>query len=55
MIAVVIAATWLNMGSATLIYLAALQNIPARLYEAANLRARASSAGSGTSRSRRPA
>jgi multiple sugar transport system permease protein len=28
MISVVIAATWMNMGGATLIYLAALQNIP---------------------------
>jgi len=37
MISVVIAATWMNMGSATLIYLAALQNIPGELYEAADL------------------
>ena len=37
MIAVVIAATWMNMGGATLIYLAALQNIPGELYEAAEL------------------
>jgi multiple sugar transport system permease protein len=37
MIAVVIAATWMNMGAATLIYLAALQNIPGELYEAAEL------------------
>ncbi len=37
MIAVVIASTWMNMGSATLIYLAALQNIPGELYEAAEL------------------
>ena len=37
MISVVIASTWLNMGSATLIYLAALQNIPGELYEAAEL------------------
>jgi multiple sugar transport system permease protein len=37
MISVVIASTWMNMGSATLIYLAALQNIPGELYEAANL------------------
>jgi multiple sugar transport system permease protein len=37
MISVVIAATWLNMGGATLIYLAALQNIPGELYEAAEL------------------
>ncbi len=33
----VIASTWLNMGSTTLIYLAALQNIPGELYEAAEL------------------
>src|SRR5487761_1168183 len=37
MIAVVIASTWMNMGAATLIYLAALQNIPGELYEAAEL------------------
>jgi multiple sugar transport system permease protein len=37
MIAVVIAATWMNMGAATLIYLAALQNIPGELYEAAEI------------------
>jgi multiple sugar transport system permease protein len=37
MLCVVIASTWLNMGSATLIYLAALQNIPGELYEAAEL------------------
>ena len=35
--AVVIAATWMNMGGATLIYLAALQGIPGELYEAAEL------------------
>jgi multiple sugar transport system permease protein len=34
---VVIAATWMNMGSAVLIYLAALQGIPGELYEAAEL------------------
>ncbi|NJC74147.1 sugar ABC transporter permease [Planosporangium thailandense] len=34
---VVIAATWMNMGSAVLIYLASLQNIPGELYEAAEL------------------
>jgi len=34
---VVIAATWMNTGSATLIYLAALQSIPGDLYEAAEL------------------
>jgi multiple sugar transport system permease protein len=33
----VIASTWINMGSALLIYLAALQNIPGDLYEAAEL------------------
>jgi multiple sugar transport system permease protein len=33
----VIASTWMNMGGATLIYLAALQNIPGELYEAAEL------------------
>ena len=37
MISVVLASTWMNMGSATLIYLAALQNIPGELYEAAEL------------------
>ncbi|NUT38217.1 MAG: sugar ABC transporter permease [Hamadaea sp.] len=35
--AMVIASTWMNMGSAILIYLAALQNIPGSLYEAAEL------------------
>jgi multiple sugar transport system permease protein len=35
--AMVIASTWLNLGSAVLIYLAALQNIPGELYEAAEL------------------
>ncbi|MGW9197495.1 carbohydrate ABC transporter permease [Micromonospora chersina] len=35
--AMVLAATWMNMGSAVLIYLAALQNIPGELYEAAEL------------------
>jgi multiple sugar transport system permease protein len=33
----VIASTWLNMGGAILIYLAALQNIPGELYEASEL------------------
>ena len=33
----VIASTWMNMGSAILVYLAALQNIPGELYEAAEL------------------
>ncbi|WP_031518282.1 carbohydrate ABC transporter permease [Streptomyces sp. NRRL F-5123] len=37
LISVVVAATWMSMGSATLIYLAALQNIPGELYEAADL------------------
>src|ERR1700742_2129241 len=35
--AMVIASTWMNMGSAVLIYLAALQTIPGELYEAAEL------------------
>jgi multiple sugar transport system permease protein len=37
MFSVVIAATWMNMGSAVLIYLAALQSIPGELYEASEL------------------
>lgn len=37
MLSVVVAATWMNMGGATLIYLAALQSIPGELYEAAEL------------------
>jgi len=37
LLSVVIAATWMNMGSATLIYLAALKGIPGELYEAAEL------------------
>ncbi|WP_328667572.1 sugar ABC transporter permease [Streptomyces sp. NBC_00322] len=37
MLSVVIAATWMNMGGATLIYLAALQGIPGELYDAAEL------------------
>lgn len=37
MISVVIAATWMSAGGATLIYLAALQNVPGELYEAADL------------------
>lgn len=37
MFSVVLAATWMTMGGATLIYLAALQNIPGELYEAAEL------------------
>ncbi|MEE3922184.1 extracellular solute-binding protein [Micromonospora sp. BRA006-A] len=35
--AMVIASTWMNMGGAVLIYLAALQNIPGELYEAAEI------------------
>lgn len=35
--AMVLASTWMNMGGAILIYLAALQNIPGELYEAAEL------------------
>ncbi|MFJ3609987.1 MULTISPECIES: carbohydrate ABC transporter permease [Streptomyces] len=37
LLAVVVASTWMNMGGATLIYLAALQSIPGELYEAAEL------------------
>jgi multiple sugar transport system permease protein len=37
MLSLVLVATWANMGSATLIYLAALQAIPGELYEAAEL------------------
>ncbi|MFE1381813.1 carbohydrate ABC transporter permease [Streptomyces sp. NPDC058740] len=37
MLSVVIASTWMNMGGAALIYLAALQSIPGELYEAAEL------------------
>ncbi|MBB6348021.1 carbohydrate ABC transporter permease [Nonomuraea muscovyensis] len=37
LVSLVIVSTWMNMGSATLIYLAALQNIPPELYEAAEL------------------
>lgn len=37
MISLVLVATWANMGGATLIYLAGLQNIPGELYEAAEL------------------
>ncbi|WP_113704669.1 carbohydrate ABC transporter permease [Nonomuraea lactucae] len=37
LISLVIVSTWMNMGSATLIYLAALQNVPPELYEAAEL------------------
>jgi multiple sugar transport system permease protein len=35
--AMVIASTWMNMGAAVLIYLAALQSIPGELYEAAEI------------------
>jgi multiple sugar transport system permease protein len=35
--ALVVASTWLNMGSAVLVYLAALQNIPGELYESAEI------------------
>ena len=35
--AMVVASTWMNMGGAVLIYLAALQNIPGELYEAAEI------------------
>ena len=37
MISLVLVSTWANMGGATLMYLAALQNIPGELYEAAEL------------------
>jgi multiple sugar transport system permease protein len=37
MVSLVLVITWANMGSATLIYLAALQTIPGELYEAADL------------------
>jgi len=37
MFCVVLASTWMNMGGAVLIYLAALQGIPGELYEAAEL------------------
>lgn len=35
--AMVLASTWMNMGSAVLVYLASLQNIPGELYEASEL------------------
>jgi multiple sugar transport system permease protein len=35
--AMVIASTWMNMGAAVLVYLAALQSIPGELYEAAEM------------------
>ncbi|MGH3712532.1 MAG: carbohydrate ABC transporter permease [Micromonosporaceae bacterium] len=37
MVSLVLLATWANMGTTTLIYLAALQSIPGELYEAAEL------------------
>ncbi|MYR40507.1 sugar ABC transporter permease [Streptomyces sp. SID5910] len=37
MLSIVLASTWMNMGGAALIYLAALQGIPGELYEAAEL------------------
>lgn len=37
LLSVVVASTWMNMGGAALIYLAALQGIPGELYEAAEL------------------
>ncbi|GAA3230090.1 sugar ABC transporter permease [Actinocorallia longicatena] len=37
LISLVIVSTWMNLGSGTLIYLAALQSVPPELYEAAEL------------------
>ncbi|MFI9818803.1 carbohydrate ABC transporter permease [Saccharothrix variisporea] len=37
MLSLVLVATWANLGTATLVYLAALQSIPGELYEAAEL------------------
>jgi multiple sugar transport system permease protein len=37
MLSLVLVSTWSNMGSGTIIYLAALQNIPGELYEAAEI------------------
>src|SRR5262249_45952 len=37
MLSLVLVATWSNMGSAFIMYLAALQNIPGELYEAAEM------------------
>jgi multiple sugar transport system permease protein len=37
MLSLVLVSTWANMGGATLMYLAGLQNIPAELYEAAEI------------------
>ncbi|MFB4304076.1 carbohydrate ABC transporter permease [Actinomadura sp. NTSP31] len=37
LVSLVIVSTWMNLGSGTLIYLAALQTIPGELYEAAEL------------------
>lgn len=37
LLSLVLVSTWANLGGATLIYLAALQNVPGELYEAAEL------------------
>ncbi|WP_428964974.1 carbohydrate ABC transporter permease [Micromonospora fluostatini] len=37
MVSLVLVSTWANLGGATLMYLAALQNVPGELYEAAEL------------------
>ncbi|MEV0263793.1 sugar ABC transporter permease [Streptomyces sp. NPDC050617] len=37
LVSLVVVSTWANMGTATLIYLAALQTVPGELYEAAEL------------------
>ncbi|GGK77470.1 sugar ABC transporter permease [Planomonospora parontospora subsp. parontospora] len=37
LISLVVVSTWMNLGSGTLIYLAALQTVPSELYEAAEL------------------
>ncbi|WP_394836118.1 sugar ABC transporter permease [Pendulispora rubella] len=37
MLSLVLVSTWANMGTATIMYLAALQNIPGELYEAAEM------------------
>ncbi|GII67990.1 sugar ABC transporter permease [Sphaerisporangium melleum] len=37
LVSLVIVSTWMNLGTGTLIYLAALQSIPSELYEAAEL------------------
>lgn len=54
MLSVVIAATWMNMGGVTLIYLAALQGIPGSSTRRPSWTAPACCARSGTSPSRRP-